>query len=75
MLSVIIGKVADVIRLLPQKSSPLDVMPVSLPKLSADIKAPLIARLANLSFSHGIFPSRYNGALVFPLMKKLSLPP
>ena len=35
-------EVVNVIRLLPQKSSPLDVMPVSLLKLSADIMAPLI---------------------------------
>jgi len=42
-------EVAAVIRLLPQKSSTLDVMPVSLLKLSADIMAPL-ARLVNLSF-------------------------
>ena len=68
-------EVADVIRLLPQKSSPLDVMPVSLLKLSADIMAPLIARLANLSFKDGVFPSRYKGARVTPLLKKPSLPP
>jgi len=32
-------------------------MPVSLLKLSADIIAPVIARLANLSFANGSFPS------------------
>ena len=44
--TVTTDEVARVIRLLPQKTSPLDIMPVSLLKLSADIMAPLIARLA-----------------------------
>ena len=68
-------EVADVIRLLPQKSSPLDVIPVSLLKLSTDIISPLIARLANLSFKDGVFPSRYKAARVTPLLKKPNLSP
>jgi len=43
-------EVTGIIRLLPQKSSPLDVMPLSLLKLSADIMTPLVACLANLPF-------------------------
>jgi len=68
-------KVADVIRLLPQKSSPLDVITVSLLKLSTDIMSPLIARLANLSFTYGVFPSRYKAARVTHLLKKPNLSP
>jgi len=63
-------EVADVIRLLPQKSSPLDVIPASLLKLSTDIMSPLIARFANLSFKDGVFPSRYKAARVTRLLKK-----
>jgi len=68
-------EVADVIRLLPQKSSPLDVIPVSLLKLSTDIMSSLIARIANLSFKDGVFPSRYKAAQVTPLLKKPNLSP
>ena len=68
-------KVADVIRLLPQKSSPLDVITVSLLKLSTDIMSPLIARFANLSFTYGVFPSRYKAARVTHLLKKPNLSP
>ena len=72
--TVTIDEVARVIRLLPQKTSPLDIMPVSLLKLSADIMAPLIARLANLSFTNGVFPSGYKAGQVTLLLKKPSLP-
>ena len=70
-------EVADVIRLLPQSAEvlPLDVIPVSLLKLSTDIMSPLIARLANLSFKDGVFPSRYKAAQVTPLLKKPNLSP
>ena len=62
------------IRLLPQKTSPLDIIPVSLLKLSADAIAPLIARLANLSFANDAFPSRYKVGQMIPLLKKSGLP-
>ena len=68
-------EVADVIQLLPQKSSPLDVVPVSLLKLSADIMAPLIDRLANLLFMDSIFPYRYKSAQVLPLLTKFNYTP
>ena len=72
--TVTVDEVTRVIRLLPQKTSPLDIMPVSLLKLSADTIAPLIARLANLSFANGAFPSRYKVGQVIPLLKKSGLP-
>ena len=34
---------------------------------------PLIVRLANLSFTSGVFPSRYKAGQVTPLLKKPSL--
>ena len=37
--------------------------------------SPLIARLANLSFKDGVFPSRYKAARVTPLLKKPNLSP
>ena len=43
------------IRDLPAKSSTADYLPVSLLKSAVDVMAPLIARLANLSFSEGVF--------------------
>jgi len=73
MKYVTTDEVADIIQLPPQKSSPVDIMPVSLLKLSADFIVPLIARLANLSFKDGVFPTRYKGTGVTPLLKKPSL--
>jgi len=36
--------------------------------------APLIAELANLSFTSGVFPARYKTGCVVPLLKKPGLP-
>ena len=49
----------------------------SLLKLSTDIMSCLIARLANLSFKDGVFPSRYKAARAThtPLQKKPNLSP
>ena len=38
------------------KSSPMDFMPTSVLKKCSGVFAPLIARLANLSFAEGRFP-------------------
>jgi len=35
----------------------LDYLPITLLKSAADVMAPLLARLANLSFSEGKFPA------------------
>ena len=63
-------EVTRVIRLLPPKTSPLDCLPVSLLKTAVDVMAEPLARLANLSFAAGIFPSRYKLGHVIPLLKK-----
>lgn len=52
------------------KSSPVDYIPTSLIKACPDVFSELISRLANLSFSEGIFPSRFKRAAVTPLIKK-----
>jgi len=40
---------------------------------TVDVMAPALARLANLSFSTGVFPSRYKLGHVTPLLKKPGL--
>ena len=68
----------EVLRLLnslPGKTSPLDVIPTSLLKNCTDIFVPIIARLANLSFKEGKFPSRFARAQVTPILKKDGLDP
>jgi len=57
----------------PNKTSPVDIIPVTLLKsCSAEVSIP-IAHLANLSFSQGIFPSAFKIGLVTPLLKKPGL--
>jgi len=67
---VTVDEVIKLINSLPNKSSPLDVLPTSLLKSSCDIFAPAIAHLANLSFSSGTFPTSFKMAQVLPLLKK-----
>lgn len=59
-----------VIKDCPLKTSPLDFMPISLIKDCSDIFAPLICRLANLSFTEGIFPELLKVGQITPLIKK-----
>jgi len=70
---VTVDDVLRVIKSLPPKSSPLDCLPVSLLKECADVIAPLLVRLANASFSAGVFPTRYKFGRVIPLLKKPGL--
>ena len=67
------AEVLKLINKLPNKSSPRDALPTSLLKSSAEIFAPIIARLANLSFSTGVFPAAFKTAQVLPLLKKTGL--
>jgi len=64
------GDVGKVLATMPAKSPPLDVLPSSLLKQCAHVLSPVIARLANLSFSRGLFPQRYQSAQVLSLLKK-----
>ena len=69
-----IEEVRRVLNTMPSKSSPLDVVPASLMKSCVDVFSPDIARLANLSFKEGHFPSRKT-AQVVPLLKKQGADP
>ena len=48
-------------------------MPTTMLKSSVDVMAPLITRLANVSFSTGVFPSSLKQGRVTPLLKKPGL--
>ena len=61
---------AKLLNTLSAKSSPMDFVPTSVLKRCSGVFAPLIARLANLSFDQGKFPSQFKQAQVTPLLKK-----
>ena len=65
----------NLITSMPSKSSSVDFIPTSLLKLCPSVFSEIIARLANLSFSDGIFPTMFKSAAVTPLLKKPSLDP
>ena len=67
---ITVQEATRVILNLPGKSSPLDFVPVSILKGCVDAFAPLIARLANLSFSEGCFPDMFKFGQIRPLLKK-----
>jgi hypothetical protein len=73
LTNVTVDEVTRLIGALPSKTSTMDYMPVSLLKSSVDVMAPLIARLANLSFAAGSFPSALKQGRVTPLLKKPGL--
>ena len=68
--AVSIKEVKILVNSMSNKSSPLDVLPTSLLKSCADVFAPIVARIANLSFTSGKFPSMFRIAQVLPLLKK-----
>ena len=68
-----VDEVLGLIAAMPLKTSMMDYLPVSLLKSSAEVMAPLIARLANLSFSSGVFPSSLKHGRITPLLKKPGL--
>jgi len=70
---VTIDQVRKLLASIPRKTSPLDVLPVSLLKDSAEVFAPAITTLANLSLQTGKFPARFKSAQVLPLLKKAGL--
>ena len=55
------------------KSSNMDFCPTSLLKSCQAVFTIIIARLANLSFTGGLFPSKFTLAQVTPLIKKAGL--
>ena len=68
-----VDEVRKMLGSIPAKSSKMDAILTSLLKSCADVFAPLIARLAAMSFRDGTFPSRFKTASVTPLLKKPGL--
>ena len=66
-------EVARILTEMPCKSSPMDFIPTSLLKSCSDFYAPIIARLANLSFAESQFPTNFKRAQITPLLKKEGL--
>jgi len=58
---------------IPAKSSPLHFIPTSLIKDLHFTFSEIIARLANLSFTEGVFPDSYKLVIVTPILKKPNL--
>jgi len=68
-------EVFKILSSIPAKSSVLDFVPTSVLKACSPLFSELIAYLANLSFSQGIFPSKFKHASVSPILKKPNLDP
>ena len=66
------AEVCKIIASTPLKSSFADYIPTSLVKSSPGVLSELIANLANLSFSEGLFPTSFKLAVVTPSLKKPS---
>src|SRR5664279_1281288 len=70
---VTVDEVVRLLNTMPAKSSPMDFVPSSVLKRCSIVFAPLIAKLANLSFDQGQFPVQFKEAQVTPLLKKVGL--
>jgi len=68
-----IDTVLKIISSTKPKSSSVDFIPTTLIKSCPDVFAVIICRLANLSFSEGVFPHSFKLAAVTPLLKKPGL--
>ena len=60
---------------LPNKSSPLDLIPKSTLKRFSHLFAPIISKLTSLSFSQSIIPASFKTVQVLTLLKKGNLDP
>ena len=58
---------------LPNKTSPLDPIPISLLKHHSLTLAPILVKIVNKSFQDGSFPTIYKTAQILPLLKKPTL--
>ena len=63
-------EVHDLIRISKKKTCSLDPIPTKLVLECLDILLPVITKIINYSLEHGVFPSAWKNALVFPLLKK-----
>ena len=69
------SEVFKILSSIPAKTSVLDFVPTSVLKSCSPLFSELIAHLAKLSFSRGIFPSKFKHASVSPILKKPNLDP
>jgi len=70
---VAVNEVRKLLTSIPCKTSPLDVLPCSLLKDCADVFAPVITRLVNMSLQARTFPARFKSAQMLPRLKKAGL--
>ena len=70
---VLPSEVVSLIRLAPGKTSPLDIIPISVLKECRDEMATVISHIASMSFRSGKFPASMRSGLVTPLLKKPGL--
>jgi len=70
---VTVSEVMKQLNTMPAKSSPKDFVPTSVLKRCKGVFASLIARLANMSFSQGRFPTQFKLTQVSPLLKKAGM--
>ena len=68
-------QVHDLIRTSKKKTCFFDLIPTKLVPECLDIVLPVITKISNYSLEHGVFPSAWKNALVFPLLKKDGLEP
>lgn len=68
-------EVHDLILASKKKTCSLDPIPTKLVFECLDILVPVITKIINYSLEHGVFPSAWKNALVFPLLKKDGLEP
>jgi hypothetical protein len=69
------SEVSKLLSSMQSKSSPCDFIPTRLLKECITVFSHIIARLANLSFSEGYFPSQFKSAQITPTLKKQGLDP
>jgi len=70
---VTVENVTKHLNTMPAKLSPMDFVPTSVLKRCKGVFALLIARLANISFSQGRFPTQFKLAQVSPLLRKVEI--
>jgi len=70
---VSVAEVNKAILASPNKTSPMDIIPITLLKRCSEELAVPICHLVNVSFSQGSFPSIFKTGLVTPLLKKPGL--
>ena len=68
-------EVRDLVCASKKKTCSLDPIPTKLVFKCLDILLPVITKIINYSLEHGVFPSAWKNALVFPLLKKDGLEP